>query len=88
MKAACTKCFKNLGVNSRSKLFVYLENNGESSVSVLTNYLGLRQPTVSYHLKEMSYAGLLKKRVSGKNAMYSLNINCPHDGKACVVSNN
>ncbi|PIR42875.1 hypothetical protein CO058_02175 [candidate division WWE3 bacterium CG_4_9_14_0_2_um_filter_35_11] len=86
MKTACTKCFKNLGVNSRSKLFSYIEGKGECSVSELTKFLGLRQPTVSYHLKEMSDSGLLKKRANGKSVIYSLNVSCPHDGKPCVVS--
>lgn len=88
MKTACTRCFKNLGVDSRSKLFSYIESNGESTVTALTKFLGLRQPTVSYHLKEMSDSGLLKKRSVGKTVIYSINAACPHDGKSCVVSHN
>ncbi|OGC46864.1 hypothetical protein A2713_00010 [candidate division WWE3 bacterium RIFCSPHIGHO2_01_FULL_35_17] len=86
MKTMCTKCFKNLGVDSRSKLFSYIEAKGESSVSELTKFLGLRQPTVSYHLKEMLDSGLLKKKTLGKNVIYSMNAMCPHDGKLCVIS--
>lgn len=86
MKTICTKCFKNLGVNSRSKLFSHIEAKGECSVSELTKFLGLRQPTVSYHLKEMLDSGLLKKKISGKSVIYSMNAMCPHDGKSCVIS--
>ena len=88
MKSLCTRCFKNLGVDSRVKLFSFIEKNGESNVSDLTKFLGLRQPTVSYHLKEMMLSGLLNKVAKGKSVYYSVNALCPHDGHACVIVRN
>ena len=44
-------------------MFEYLSETGEKSVGDITKFINLRQPTVSYHLKEMVQSGLLKKRI-------------------------
>ncbi|MFE5374087.1 ArsR/SmtB family transcription factor [Streptomyces mirabilis] len=49
---------------------------GEACVCDLTECLGLRQPTVSHHLKVMTDAGLLTRDRRGTWAWYSVN----HDG--------
>ncbi|KUL34052.1 metalloregulator ArsR/SmtB family transcription factor [Streptomyces sp. NPDC006385] len=49
---------------------------GEACVCDLTECLGLRQPTVSHHLKVMTEAGLLNRDRRGTWVWYSLN----HDG--------
>jgi len=68
-------------------LFKFIEHNKESNVTQLTKHLGLKQPTISYHLKEMSESGLISKRISGKEVFYSISSKCPHDGESCIVSN-
>ncbi|MFE5958026.1 MULTISPECIES: ArsR/SmtB family transcription factor [Streptomyces] len=50
--------------------------NGEACVCDLTDCLGLRQPTVSHHLKKLTEAGLLDRERRGTWAWYSVN----HDG--------
>lgn len=67
------------------QIFGYLENHKEATVSQLVEVAGLRQPTVSYHLKEMEDAGLLKSEKLGKEVRYSISHMCPYDGKKCVL---
>ncbi|MFF8843422.1 ArsR/SmtB family transcription factor [Streptomyces sp. NPDC015127] len=49
---------------------------GEACVCDLTDCLGLRQPTVSHHLKIMTDAGLLSRERRGTWAWFSVN----HEG--------
>ena len=46
---------------------------GEACVCDLTECLGLRQPTISHHLKVMTDAGLLTRDRRGTWAWYSVN---------------
>jgi ArsR family transcriptional regulator len=50
--------------------------SGEACVCDLTDCLGLRQPTVSHHLKIMTEAGLLTRERRGTWAWFSVD----HDG--------
>ncbi|QHY96856.1 Arsenical resistance operon repressor [Streptomyces sp. S4.7] len=50
--------------------------DGEACVCDLTECLGLRQPTISHHLKLMTEAGLLNRERRGTWAWFSVN----HDG--------
>ena len=86
MKTQCSKCFRNLGVNSRADIYEYIESRGPVNVTDTTKHTKLKQPTVSYHLKEMNESGLLKKILKGKEVFYSVNADCPHDGYKCIVS--
>ncbi|WP_328404091.1 metalloregulator ArsR/SmtB family transcription factor [Streptomyces sp. NBC_00390] len=47
---------------------------GEACVCDLTDCLGLRQPTVSHHLKLMTEAGLLDRERRGTWVWYSVNV--------------
>lgn len=85
MKSTCINCFKNLSIESRIKIFEYLSKLGEKSVGDITKFVNLKQPTVSYHLKEMEASGLLKKRIKGRVVLYSVGESCPHDGHKCIV---
>jgi len=40
----------------------------------LSETIGLAQPTISLHLKEMKMAGLIKGRVSGSSLNYCINL--------------
>ena len=88
MNNLCTFCFRNLGVGTRLKMYKYLVDNGPKNVSEITEFIGLRQPTVSYHLKEMHDSGLLSKEQKGKAVYYSVNSVCPHLHSECVIQTN
>ncbi len=85
MDKLCTFCFRNLGVGTRLKMYEYIAVNGPKNVSEITEFIGLRQPTVSYHLKEMYESGLLSKTQKGKSVYYSVNSVCPHLHTECVI---
>ncbi|GHE39726.1 transcriptional regulator [Streptomyces capitiformicae] len=63
---------------TRLQLFRLIERapQGEACVCDLTACLGLRQPTVSHHLKVMTDAGLLDRERRGTWVWYSIH----HDG--------
>ena len=85
VKESCTSCFKALSVPSRMRIFSFLEENKKANVSEVVSIVGLRQPTVSYHLKEMERDGLLKSERKGKEVFYSISHFCPYDGGDCVL---
>ncbi len=68
------------------KLYLHLEKVGEATVTQLVNGSGLKQPTVSYHLKEMEHGGVLSSRKEGKEVYYKIANACPHDSKQCVIT--
>ncbi|MGY5058428.1 ArsR/SmtB family transcription factor [Streptomyces sp. 900105755] len=63
---------------TRLQLFRLIERapSGEACVCDLTECLGLRQPTISHHLKVMTDAGLLNRERRGTWAWYSVD----HEG--------
>ncbi len=83
----CTHCFKSVSVPSRMAIYNYLneEEDKEATVGEIVGKVGLTQPTISYHLKEMRYSGLLKSKKVGKEVFYSINRICPHFNQACVL---
>ena len=84
-RVVCSDCFKSLGIDARIKMYLYLREHGETTVSGLVKLVKLTQPTVSYHLKEMRELGLLSSRKSGKEVHYSVNEghhSCGHD---CIL---
>ncbi len=85
-KIACVKCFAGLGVESRMQIYRYLKDHNSASVTELVGIVGLTQPTVSYHLKEMKDLGLLTSVKHGKEVMYEINPICSLYKKECVLS--
>jgi DNA-binding transcriptional ArsR family regulator len=83
----CTDCFKSLGTGSRMKIYTYLHEKGPETVSNVVKIAGLRQPTVSYHLRDMEKKGLLSARKSGKEVYYSVNDQCRNSDEKCVLAN-
>lgn len=81
----CNHCFSNLAVASRMKIFTFLKNNGKKTVSEVVSQTSLKQPTISYHLKNMQEAGLLSKQRIGKEIYYSVNKDCPNNNKICML---
>jgi ArsR family transcriptional regulator, arsenate/arsenite/antimonite-responsive transcriptional repressor len=70
---ATARLFKALADPARVKIVNLLATSPEPvCVCELTEPLGLRQPTVSHHLKKLLDAGLLDREQRGTWAYYSL----------------
>ena len=63
--------FRAMGEPLRLRILQALEN-GEMSVSALTQLIGSTQPNVSKHLKVLQEAGLLQRRQEGNVVFYSI----------------
>jgi ArsR family transcriptional regulator len=85
-KTPCTKCFGSLGIDSRMKIYKFLKKSGKSTVTGVVDMVGLTQPTVSYHLKEMKDAGLLNSSKAGKEVFYSVNKDCLTNVTGCFLA--
>ena len=83
----CTHCFKSLGISSKMEIYRFLAKHGKAGVSQIVDVVGLKQPTVSYHLKEMKENGLLYSQKVGKEVLYGVNSECPHYELTCVLHN-
>ncbi len=68
------------------EIYKHLCEHTQSTVSELVTLVGLTQPTISYHLKEMKDHGILKSSRNGKEVYYSVSKTCPHYEDACVLS--
>ena len=84
-KLKCTNCFKSLGVSSRMSIYNFLEDRGKATVMQITKRIKLRQPTISYHLKEMKEQGLLSCEKHGKEVIYKVTHLCPHYDSRCIL---
>lgn len=61
-----------LGEANRRQLLELLHQHGESTVTSLVDRSGLRQPSVSKHLKVLSEADLVTVRPEGRRRHYRL----------------
>lgn len=66
-------------------IYTFLSKNKDSTVSEVVEYVGLTQPTVSYHLSEMKKNGILNSHKKGKEVFYTVNGICPHFETSCVL---
>ena len=66
------RTFKALGDPTRVRLLslIAAHDGGEACVCELTDPVGLAQPTVSHHLKQLVDAGLITREQRGKWAYY------------------
>lgn len=66
------RIFKALGDPTRVRLLSLIgaQPDGEACVCELTDPVGLSQPTVSHHLKQLVEAGLISREQRGKWAYY------------------
>ena len=68
------RVFKALGDPHRVRIVNLLSTTEDSAcVCDMTPRLGLSQPTVSFHLKKLMEAGLLRREQRGTWAYYSIN---------------
>jgi ArsR family transcriptional regulator len=61
-----------LSDENRVKILAMLSKK-EECACVILDYLGITQPTLSYHMRMLTDSGLVKARRAGKWAFYSLN---------------
>ena len=83
----CQGCFSSLGIDSRYKIYEMLKEIETLSVSDIAAKIGLKQPTVTYHLKQMEENGLVKSFKKGHFVMYQINGVCPQTTKNCILVN-
>lgn len=76
----CPFAIPQMADPSRRKIYEYLTTHGEKTVNEITQYMRLRQPTVSYHLKEMKKEGILTSRRQGREVFYTVKLVCPEGG--------
>lgn len=62
---------------------MYLQEKQNATVSEIVDYISLKQPTVSYHLKDMETHGLLSSKKLGKEVYYQVAKGC----KNCILKN-
>ncbi len=65
--------FRAMSHRQRLRMALYLGEHEEVSVTQLGSALRLSQPLVSWHLRMMRRAGLVRTKRTGRQVMYSLN---------------
>lgn len=70
----CPDCFKVVGERSRYKLVCMLgRESGGMTVGKLTEYLKLKQPTVTHHLQVLRSVDAVESKQVGRERIYRLN---------------
>ncbi len=69
---AATEVFKALGDPIRWNIVQQMAQQDELACSVLEDTLPVSKPTISYHTKILTQAGLIEVRKRGRNYFYSL----------------
>ena len=70
--AAATEVFKALGDPIRWNIIRQMAQQEELACSVLEDTLPVSKPTISYHTKILTQAGLIDVRKRGRNYFYAL----------------
>lgn len=65
---------KAFGHPARVAILEHLFNTNTCVCGDLVNEIGLAQPTISQHLKELKHLGLIKGNVEGTSVCYCINI--------------
>lgn len=82
MLPMCPFAVPSLADPSRRKLYEFLMQAEDLTVTQLAKKLKLRQPTISYHLKKLEKDGLVKAKKKGREVYYQAEKTCP-EGKVC-----
>ncbi|RBY85873.1 helix-turn-helix transcriptional regulator [Blastococcus sp. TF02A-26] len=69
---AATEVFKALGDPIRWNIVQQMAQQEELACSILEDTLPVSKPTISYHTKILTQAGLIEVRKRGRNYFYSL----------------
>ncbi len=67
--------FKALGHPARIAILQYVSRQQSCICNDIVEEVGLAQPTVSQHLKELKNMGLIVGEIEGKKVCYCLNLN-------------
>ena len=69
---ALDRTFHALGDSSRRRMLAELAERGECTASDLARPFDVAQPTVSKHIKVLERAGLVERRIDGRNHVFRL----------------
>lgn len=72
-KVKISKVAKALSDETRCKIFELIAKSKEISCKEITEKIGLRQPTISHHLKILQGSGLVNVRREGQFHYFSVN---------------
>lgn len=72
-KLKISKIAKALADETRCKIFELIARSGEISCKEITERIGLKQPTISHHLKTLQESGLVNARKEGQFHYFSVN---------------
>ena len=81
-----TKYFKALSDRMRLEMLQALSADGETNVSDLAERLEVSQPLVSWHLRSLVRAGLVRVRKAGRESYCSLNPEAFHLYETAISS--
>jgi len=81
LNICCPFALPQMADPSRRKIYEYLTLYGEKTVNEITQFIKLRQPTVSYHLQQMKKEGILTSRKQGREVYYRIKAQCPEGGE-------
>lgn len=68
------------------EIYKFIRDHKKATVTAVTDFVKLTQPTISYHLKEMKGNGLLKSQKVHKEVYYEINPMCPHYKVECILN--
>ena len=83
---ALSKYFKALSDHVRLQMLQALSEGGETNVSDLAERLEVSQPLISWHLRPLVRAGLVRVRKAGRESYCSLNPEAFHLYETAVSS--
>jgi DNA-binding transcriptional ArsR family regulator len=66
--------FKVLAHPARIAILQYISNQKECICNDIVDEIGLAQPTISQHLKELKSIGLIQGEIEGKTVCYCINL--------------
>ncbi len=66
--------FKVLANPARIAILQYISNQSACICNDIVAEIGLAQPTISQHLKELKNMGLIKGEISGKKVCYCIDL--------------
>lgn len=73
----CLQCLRVLATSSRLLIFKFLKDKNQLvTISMLVEYLHLRQPTITFHVNKLVKTGLIKKTCTGRNTFCEINKKC------------
>lgn len=84
-KAGCPACFKALSADVRSFIVSLIQEEGPLPVMDVVSHFNLTQPTISYHLLELTKSGILESETRGRQVFYKISPSCPYDSGKCIL---